>query len=129
MNNTEWKTLTADAFPETAEEVYITYVDEDMTVYRSKDAYVIAIDREHMPEKCKNAWKPTVPDYDGKYIIRVFYAEHIVYTDPGTTDPETGVFRCESKGFCSADGMIISIEDENIEYCKYKRLETESLLG
>lgn len=123
MNTTEWKTLTEDAFPKTAEEVYITYVDENTTVYRSNDAYVIAIDREHMPEKRKNTWKPTEFD-EGRYIIRVFYAKHIVYTDP-----ETGAITHEVKAFYSTDRMTISIDDENIKYCKYKKLETESLLG
>lgn len=120
--NTTWKPLTADAFPKTAEEVYITYENAGTIVYRSKDAYVIAIDREHMPEKCKNAWKPTVPDYDGKYIIRVFYVEHTV-----DTDPKTGKVKDLEKAFYSADGMSFTIDNPDMKYCKYHRLETESL--
>lgn len=124
-NNTEWKTLTPDAFPQTAEEVYITRVHGGTTVYRSNDVYIIAIDREHMPETCDNVWEPVMGLDDGKYIIRVFYAEHTVWTDP-----ETGAITNEEKAFYSTgDGMAIVIDHPDMKYCKYRRLETESLLG
>ena len=122
--NTEWKTLTPDAFPKTFEDIYISDMRENIIAYRSSNAYIIAVDREHMPETCDNVCKSAMGLDDGKYIIRIFYAEHTVWTDP-----ETGAITHEQKAFYSADGMMISIDDENIEYCKYKRLETESLLS
>lgn len=124
MNTTEWKTLTEEAFPKTSEEVYIAYVNGGTIAYRSNNAYIIAIDREHMPETCDNIWEPIMGMDDGRYVIRVFYAEHIVFTNP-----ETGIIEYEEKTFYSTDGMSIPIDHPDMKYCKYKRLETESLLS
>lgn len=125
--NPEWeqKPLTADTFPKNAEEVYSTYEnDKGDIVYRSNDACVIAIERDHMYKVRRSNWKPTALDYDShsQYIFRVFYAEYTVHTDP-----DTGKSKDIEKTFYSTDGMSISIDDENIKYCKYHRLETENL--
>lgn len=127
--NTTWKPLTADAFPKTAKEIHSTYVNGGTTVYkrtvyRSNDVYIIAIDSEHMPKTCDAVWTPKMGLDDGKYIIRTFYAQRTVYTDS-----KTGKSKDVEKAFYNQEGMIISIDDKDMKYCKYHRLETESLLG
>lgn len=60
------------------------------------------------------------------YAVRMFQAEHTV-----TIDDKTGEVKSEKKEFYSADSedyMDISIDDENIEYCRYKVVETEDIL-
>ena len=59
------------------------------------------------------------------YAVRMFHAEHSV-----TFDNKTGEVISEKKEFYSADsedGMTISIDDENLEDCRYKAVETEDI--
>lgn len=116
--NTEWKPLTADAFPKTTEEMHITYVNENKTAYRSNDVYVIAIDREHIHDACLYIWKPAICIDDGRYIISVFYTKHTVWTDP-----ETEEIVDEEKRFYSTDNMSIVIDHSGMKYCKYQKLK------
>lgn len=128
MNTTEWKTLTPDAFPQNKEDVYETYAngrwtEENINTYRSKDAYIIAMDKDHMPKSCAWYWRPSPLDYDGKYIIRMFYAEHRMWEDFETYD-----IIHEEKAFYSPDGMVIPIDDKDMKYCKYLKVNTTSTL-
>lgn len=124
----KWQTLTKDVFPDIMEKENITFEWTlgafTVTTYKSKRAYIIAMDNEHMPDDNCNC---NVPVIDDKYIIRMFTAEHTVYTDI-----ETGEIKRERKEFHSpdcGDGMTISINDKNLKYCKYKTVELESILN
>ena len=122
-SNTEWGTLTPDVFPKIAVPENIAYTDKltGTVAYRSNAIYIIAIDKNHMPETCDNVWEPVGSLDDGQYIVRVFYAEHTIWTD------ETGRIENEEKAFYSTDGMVIPIDDKDMKYCMYKKVKMTDL--
>ena len=129
-----WKTLTKEAFPQINKRQYLVdeytvdnYTEENPTAristYRSKAFYIIAIDSENRPARCRNC----EAQLDDRYILRLCQAEHMTWTDP-----KTGKLLYESKEFyCTDDseGTIIYLDDENLEHCKYKQVRLESILG
>lgn len=120
--NTEWKQLTPDTFPQNEEDTYISWENDGTVIRMSNDAYIIAMDRDHMPKKCQNAGNETMLDYEGRYIIRIFYAQHTV-----DTNTFTGAVTYDEKAFYSTDGMVIPIDDKDMKYCMYKKVRMTDL--
>lgn len=127
--NTTWQKLTKEAFPDITKKENIVFEDKFKTdntrtiYYRSKEMYIIAMDINHMIDTGCYYWGPMISK---KYAVRMFHAEHSV-----TFDNKTGKVISEKKDFYSADsedGMTISIDDENLEYCRYKAVETQDIL-
>lgn len=130
MNTTAWQKLTKEAFPDITKKENIVFEDKFKTdntrtlYYRSKEMYIIAMNINHMIDTGCYYWGPMI---SSNYAVRMFHAEHSV-----TFDNKTGKIINEKKEFYSADsedGMTISIDDENLEYCRYKAVETEDILA
>lgn len=126
--NTAWQKLTKEAFPDITKKENIVFEDKFKTdntrtiYYRSKEMYIIAMNINHMIDTGCYYWGPMISK---KYAVRMFHAEHSV-----TFDNKTGKVISEKKEFYSADsedGMTISINDKNLEYCRYKAVETEDI--
>lgn len=129
MNTTTWKTLTRESFPDIMKKENIVFEDTNKRfntrtiTYRSKEMYIIAMNISHMIDTSCCYYGPTISK---KYAVRMFQAEHTV-----KIDDKTGKVISEKKEFYSADSedyMDISIDDENLTYCKYKVVETEDIL-
>ncbi len=127
--NTTWQKLTREAYPDIMKKENIVFEDKFKTdntrtiYYRGKEIYIIAMNINHMIDTGCYYWGPMISK---KYAVRMFHAEHSV-----TFDNKTGKVISEKKEFYSADsedGMTISIDDENLEYCRYKAVETEDIL-
>lgn len=125
----KWKTLTRNSFPDIMKKKYIVQddtkafrtFDTHIIKYRSKKMYIIAIDCEHMPKTCKTVYTGTIRTDDGKHLFRMFYAEHTI-----VINEQEGYVITERKQFCSPDSdddTYITVDDENLEYCKYKTVK------
>lgn len=126
----KWKTLTKDAFPDIMKKKNIVqdYTKEFRSfttrtiTYRSKKMYIIAMNLHHKPDVRFTCYAPMSDD--GRYLLRMFYAYHII-----TIDDEGNVIK-ERKEFYSPDSdgyMYITVDDENLEYCKYKTVKIGSI--
>ena len=82
-----WKTLTKEAFPQINKRQYLVdeytvdnYTEENpnarISTYRSKAFYIIAIDSENRPARCRNC----EAQLDDRYILRLCQAEHMTQT-------------------------------------------------
>lgn len=127
MNTTAWQKLTKEAFPkDIVKEENITCTDTNNRLhthtiyYTSKKVYIIAIDVNHETAYC-SCYKTMI---DNNHFICMFQAEQRV-----TIDDETGKVT-EEKYFIFQDNedyTEISVDDENIEYCRYKVVELEDI--
>lgn len=128
MNTTAWQKLTKNIFPDDImkeENITCQYADSRLNThtiyYTSKKVYVIAIDINHEPAYC-SCYKTMIDD---THYICMFQAE-----DRVTINDETGKVT-EEKYFTFQDNedyTNISVDDENLEYCQYKVIETEDIL-
>ena len=114
MNTTAWQKLTKEAFPDIMKKENIVFEDKFKTdntctiYYRSKEMYIIAMNINHMIDTGCYYWGPMI---SSNYAVRMFHAEHSVT-----------FYSADSE-----DGMTISIDDENLEDCRYKAVETEDI--
>lgn len=120
MNITAWKKLTKDAFPKGIkkdENIACTIANPRLHTYtiyyRSRQMYIIAIDNNHKPAHCRYH-KTMVHD---NCFFCIFQAEQRVHVNE-----ETGEIT-EKKYFIFEDYIEIPVDDENLEYCRYKVLE------
>lgn len=127
MNTTAWRKLTKESFPDIVKEENIVYTDTNerykrhSITYVGKSVYIIAIDVNHVPAWC-NCYRTMIDD---THFICMFQAENTV-----TIDDETGKVMTEEKSFYSEDSedyTDISVDDENLEYCRYKVMELEAI--
>ena len=124
----KWKTLTKDAFPDIMkkENIDFEYIDDTAKRhyirYRSKAIYIIAIDINHMPNRGYSFRHPKIDD---NHFIHMFKATHCVIIDDKTSRVVE-----EQKTFDdidSEDCMVIALNDRNLEYCRYKKVEMEDI--
>lgn len=87
-------------FPQIAVPENITYADKltGTVAYRSNAVYIIAIDRDHMPDILCSYHSPKLDD---KHFFRMFQAEHYIVMD------ETGRITEEQKKFIDTDTVTV----------------------
>lgn len=126
----KWQKLTKDVFPDITKKEYLvsdeTYTygtrEERIIIWKSKNIYIIAMNIDHMPD-VEYAWRKT--KLDNKHFFRTFQAEHKI-----VINTKTGEITREEKQFVDRDTddfARISINDKNLEYCRYKMMELEDI--
>ena len=133
----KWTKLTKDAYPDIVKEENIICEDTHETLimddgilrniymhtvtFKDKAIYIIAIDENHMPDSYE-CWERKM--IDNTHFVNMHYAYHTIQTNA-----ETGEVLCEFKQFDASDTghMAISVDDENIGYCRYKKVEMEAI--